>query len=177
VAPTDPAVTALLPAYGTRLDVDAAVRAMLLSPAFAASTGSLVTQPIEYVAGVLRVLGLRVGAAGAGGPTAPAALLKTLTGLGQVPFAPPSVGGWPANTAWLTSASSLARSRFAAAVTNAADLSAVADEPVAGRVDAAAHLLSVPRWSGRTRAALIPAAADPARLLTLALLAPEYVVT
>ncbi|CAI7978502.1 conserved hypothetical protein [Frankia sp. Hr75.2] len=177
VAPADQALTPLLTAYGPGLDTGAALRAMLLAPGFRATAGRLVAPPIDYVVGVLRALRITVPAPGAGGAAAPARLATVLRGLGQVPFAPPSVGGWPAGGAWLTTAASLVRTRFAAAVVDAADISAVADVPAAERVDAVARLLSVPAWSARTRSALSAAAADPPRLVTLALLAPEYLVT
>ncbi|WP_054565567.1 MULTISPECIES: DUF1800 family protein [unclassified Frankia] len=181
VAPGDPAIAGLLAAYGPGLDTGAALRALLLAPGLRATAGQLVVQPVEYVVGVLRALRLTVpepgAATGAAGAAAPSRLIAVLRGLGQVPFIPPSVGGWPAGGAWLTTAASLTRSRFATAVTGLADLSAVADVPPGERVDAAARLLSVPAWSTRTRDALSAARDDPRQLVTLALLAPEYVVT
>ncbi|MBL7631390.1 DUF1800 domain-containing protein, partial [Frankia sp. CN6] len=175
-----PAGPAMLAAYGPALDVGAAARAMLLSPEFRATRGQLVAQPVEYVVTVLRALGLRV-AATAGVDPAPRqgalpqrTVLAALAGLGQTPFSPPSVGGWPANAAWLTTASAQVRARFAAAATGAADLSTIADEPPAARPDAVAHLLSVDGWTARTRTALAGAGGSPARLVTLGLLAPEY---
>jgi len=180
----NPAADAMLTAYGAGLDVGAAVRAMLRSPAFRASRGKLVAQPVEYVVLVLRALGLRVtpsagegsggGAAAGGGALPERAVLATLAGLGQVPFQPPSVGGWPANAAWLTTAATQVRTKFAAAAAAAADLSAIADEPVAGRPDAVAHLLGLDGWTPRTRAAMAAAGGNPARLVTLALVSPEY---
>jgi uncharacterized protein (DUF1800 family) len=193
VGPTDPVLGPLVTAYGSGLDVGAAVRAMLLDPAFLASRGKLVAQPVEYVVGVLRALGLTVaddagaggggggggggGRAGGGGVTSPRALLTVLAGLGQVPFAPPSVGGWPENAAWLTTSSSQVRARFAGAAAAAADLSAIADESAAGRVDAVARLLAVDHWTSRTRDAMASAQGNPARLVTLGLLAPEYLTS
>ncbi|ADP82650.1 protein of unknown function DUF1800 [Pseudofrankia inefficax] len=186
-APTaNPAAAAMLAAYGPTLDVGAAARAMLLSPAFLATRGQLVPQPVEYVVGVLRALGLRVAPAAADGSgrateagAGPGALkqkavLAVLSGLGQIPFDPPSVGGWPSNAAWLTTASTQVRAKFAAAAAAAADLSAIADEPAASRADAVAHLLSVDGWTVRTRTALAATGGNPARLVALALLSPEY---
>jgi uncharacterized protein (DUF1800 family) len=183
---TNPAAAAMVAAYGGGLQVRAAVRAMLLSPAFLASRGQLVAQPVEYVVCVLRALGLRVGptaqttaAAGrqvaAGSGELPAEVVTAvLTGLGQTPFAPPSVGGWPSNAGWLSTASTQVRARFAEAAAQAADLSAVADEPAAARPDAVAHLLALDGWTSRTRTALAAAKGNPARLVTLGVLSPEY---
>ncbi len=66
--------------------------------------------------------------------------------------------------------------KFARYVASHGDISAVADEPVPSRADAAAHLLSVDAWGAQTRVALAQVAQDPKSLMTLALCAPEYVV-
>ena len=42
-------------------------------------------------------------------------------------------------------------------------------------VDAAAEMLTVPGWSATTAAALREAAGDPATVVTLALVSPEFV--
>jgi uncharacterized protein (DUF1800 family) len=146
----------------------ALLRAILAEPEFTAAetrTG-LVKTPIEYVVGALRALRLQPEARH----------VNVLRRLGQVPFAPPSVGGWPANQAWLTTASSLARYQFARDLARRADLSAVADEPPGRRPDAVAHLLGVDGWSPTTAAALAQVAGDPGGLVTIALIAPEYVL-
>ena len=101
-------------------------------------------------------------------------LLGTLNALGQVPFRPPSVGGWPGGIAWLSTAATRERLTFAGAMARKADLDAVAGSR--DRPEAAAHLLGVDAWTDRTLAALKDAAADPVRLVTLALVSPEYLV-
>jgi len=55
-----------------------------------------------------------------------------------------------------------------------ADLDVVAGSE--DRPGAAAYLLGVDAWTDRTLAALRDAAADPVRLVTLALVSPEYLV-
>jgi uncharacterized protein (DUF1800 family) len=95
--------------------------------------------------------------------------------LGQVLFDPPSVGGWPQNEYWLSTASALTRWQLANRLAQAADLSPVADAPVRSRVDAVAELLSLPTWSKATAAALQPAATNPVELVSLALTSPDYV--
>jgi hypothetical protein len=93
-----------------------------------------------------------------------------------VPFAPPSVGGWPANTAWLTTASSQIRYQFARATAMQADLSAIAASARSERPDAVAHLLGVERWSDTSAKALASVSGDPRALVTIALVAPEHVM-
>ncbi len=77
----------------------AMLRALLTDPAFAGTRRQLVKQPVEWAVGAMRQLGCARATAGRRGSSSP---LRSLAGLGQVPFAPPSVGGWPAGAAWLT---------------------------------------------------------------------------
>jgi uncharacterized protein (DUF1800 family) len=99
--------------------------------------------------------------------------------LGQVPLRPPSVGGWPAGTAWLTTSSTQTRIRLATALAGEVDqrvlapLSAGTEDD---RLAALARLLAIDAWTARTTAALRPAAADPRRLLAVGLVSPEYTV-
>jgi len=164
----DPVVTELARGYAGHRDAGLLVRAVLTHPDFTspATRTGLVKTPVEYVAGTLRALRLDPDNQ----------TLGVLRRLGQVPFAPPSVGGWPANAAWLTTASSLERLRFARACAAKADLSAVADEPAGERPAAAAHLLGVDRWGPTSAAALAAAARDPELLVALALVTPEHVL-
>lgn len=161
-------LTRLLDAYGPGRDLGGLIRAILLDPTFrsTAARNALVKQPVEYVVGTLRALRL---------PSGPAAL-NALRSLGQVPLRPPSVGGWPSGTAWLTTSSAQARLAFAQWAVKTADLSALAAHAPAARIDGVARLLSVESWTPRTRTALAAASVDPARLVTLALISPEYVV-
>jgi uncharacterized protein (DUF1800 family) len=168
--PDDPVVRQLAPAFARDLDVSNLLRAVFLHPEFVApaTRTGLVKQPVEYVAGTLRALGQK--------PSAVKGLLAELDALGQEPFQPPDVGGWPQNTYWLNTSFSLSRLRFASAVAQKADVSSLASAPVADRPRAAATLLSVDGWSPTTAAALATAASEPKALLTLALVAPEYVL-
>jgi uncharacterized protein (DUF1800 family) len=190
-------------AYGAKRDLRAAVRAMLLDPAFRdeGNRGSLVKQPVEWVVGAMRVLKVSPDAlAKAGGKDGGkegdkkedgedgakkkeggkqggkgGALLGLLNRLGQVPLMPPNVGGWPEGRAWLTTASTQARTQLATALAAAADLGAVESASGAERPDAIARILGVDKWTDGTREALA-GAGDPRRMVALALVSPEYVV-
>ena len=167
----DPVVRQLAPAFAKDLNVGSLLRTMFLHPEFtapAARTG-LVKQPIEYVAGALRALGLRAGALGNNLP-------QTMESLGQQPFAPPSVGGWPPNGYWLTTSFSLSRLRIASTLAGKAKLDAVSAVPAADRPAAVARLLSVDGWGPATTAGLAQVAGDVKALLTVALVSPEYVL-
>jgi uncharacterized protein (DUF1800 family) len=164
----------LTAAYGPRRDITALLRAIATNPGFRDPAAVLVRQPVEWVVATLRALRLRPSAL----PTpAQRALHAGLTQLGQVPFDPPNVGGWPSGTAWLTTAAAAARLTLAQALTPHADLSTVTSTPRPARVDATAALLGLPTLSDRTRAALDELTADPPRLVELALTSPENVVS
>ncbi len=168
--PPDPAtLDALVAAYGRDHDVTALVRAAVTSPAFRDPASVLVRQPVEWLVGALRALKLPAS-------TVPAAALRAgLTGLGQVPFDPPNVGGWPAGTPWLTTAAALARLKLAQALAAAGDISPVADAAPAQRVEAARALLGLPAFTPRTAAALTPL--PPPQLVAAALASPENSVS
>jgi uncharacterized protein (DUF1800 family) len=171
-APPDPAtLDALVAAYGPTHDVTAMVRAAVESPAFRSASSVLVRQPVEWLVGALRAL--RLPASRVKG----AALTGGLRDLGQTPFFPPDVGGWPAGSPWLSTAAALARVRTARALTAVADLSPVADVPAPGRVDATAALLGLPGFTARTAAALAPLAGKPPDLVAAALASPENTVS
>ena len=162
VPANDPVVADLHPAYARDHDIRSLMRAIFLHPQFLSSQArtGLVKQPVEWAVGALRALGL---------PASNKKLVGALSLLGQVPFRPPNVGGWPQNSAWLTTASSLARLEIATAVAKAADVSKITSP------DAAAHVLST-TWSDTTARVLAGVARDPRQLVTLALVAPEQVM-
>ena len=77
--------------------------------------------------------------------------------LDQVPFRPPSVGGWPSGAQWLTTFSAQTRLRLSeglATKTSKAVLDRLTAAPEAGRADALARLLVVDAWTDRTRKVL-----------------------
>jgi uncharacterized protein (DUF1800 family) len=122
------------------------------------------------VVGTLRALGVTASAA----TTSVRPLVTVLAEMGQVPFDPPSVGGWGQNTYWLSTAAALVRWKFADKVAREGDISLVADSAPPARLEATGELLSVPSWSPTT-ASVLRRAPDPATMVALALVAPEYV--
>jgi len=167
VTPSDAVVGDLAPGFAADLDIGGLVRRMLLHPAFrsaAAKTG-LVKQPVEWLVGAARVLAVPIG---------DTRFVAALRGLGQQPFAPPNVGGWPQNEYWVTTASMLSRLRIAAAMVAAAPESTFSSLTGGDRVAAVAHLLSIDAWSTGTEAALRQAGDDPRLLVTAALVSPEF---
>ncbi len=173
VGPRDPVVADLAPGYAADHNVGRLLAAIFRHPQFtqAKAVQGLVKQPIEYVAGTLRAFGVTPAQVREAAPE----LVGTFSGLGQVPFNPPSVGGWPQNGYWLSASAALARWQFAHAVARRVDISPVTDTARRDRLDTLAALLGVARWSPTTAAALRRAVADPPTLVTLALVSPEYV--
>jgi uncharacterized protein (DUF1800 family) len=164
----------LVAAYGPNQDVTALLRAMAAERAFTDSTSTLVKQPVEWLVGLLRAVG--VAPSNFAVPQRKL-LFAGLQGMGQVPFAPPNVGGWPADVAWLTTSSALTRLKIAELVASKANLSSVATVSAPARVDAMRTLLGVAQWTDRTKAALAKVTGDPRQLLAIAACAPEYVVS
>ncbi len=87
-------------------DLQPALRALFLSPAFWAedNRGTLVKSPVELVVGTLRQLEVE--------PSASLPFAVAVAGMGQTPFAPPNVKGWPGGEVWINSTTLLARKQF-----------------------------------------------------------------
>jgi uncharacterized protein (DUF1800 family) len=96
--------------------IGAVVEAMLRSDVFYSPRAyrAIVKSPVEYVISAIKVLGAQANATtlvlgerprgnGGGG---------ILSDLGQIPFEPPNVAGWPGGSAWLNSSTMLARLNF-----------------------------------------------------------------
>ena len=169
--PGDPTVVALARGFAVDRDVQKLSAALFRHPEFRADatrTG-LVKQPVEWLAGACRALAVD--------PHEPR-LVPLLAALGQVPFVPPSVGGWPAGQAWLTTGAALERLKVARLLVAAAGrgIDPVTRTGAAGRPEAAARLLAVDAWGPATTSALARAADDPATLVALALVAPEHLL-
>jgi uncharacterized protein (DUF1800 family) len=88
----------------TSWNIREAVRTMLLADEFRHADESkgrqVVRQPIELVVHACKALGMTPKDANA---------LAVLTRMGQTPFVPPNVGGWPFGKNWLSPATFLAR--------------------------------------------------------------------
>lgn len=183
VTPDSPIVGEFVPGYAKDLNLTNLLERMLNHREFVSGSAiwGLVKQPVEFVVGTLRVLGLSTAAFSSG-------TLNWLLGqLGQVPFTPPSVGGWGYNDYWQSTGAAAGYIQMAANLASVANLTAIEDangHPDA-QVDAAIKLIGLPTVSDHTRSALLTLAADlrqdsgswPAQqIVALTLLAPEYAV-
>ena len=170
--PSPPALERLLTAYGESRDLKALTAAILTDPEFRGGTATIVTSPVEWVVGLIRTLRVPITQ-----PATIAAAERTLRDLGQQPFYPPDVGGWPYGRAWLSTASAGARFRAASAMVRDGDISAVSDAPRSDRVDAVGYLIGVGAWSDSSAAALRSLVNQPNRLVIAAVNTPEYLTS
>jgi uncharacterized protein (DUF1800 family) len=147
-------------------DSMAMLRALFTDEEFFATAGTLVKQPVEWFVGAMRQLGLRLGIF----PAAMAdQIFRELELMGQLPFAPPSVGGWPAGPVWFTARAAQVRLSLAGRLTEAIRTDRLT-------ADSLADLLAIDRWTDRTYS-ILKTVTDPRQLLTLGLASPEYLVT
>ncbi len=153
-------------------DISAAVTAMANDPAIRDPKNDLVKAPVEWFIAACRALELTPS-----NLKTPGQLFNYLDKLGQVPFNPPNVGGWPAAEAWLSSATAQYRIAFAAWLIKQSALRALNEIPVGSRVLKSADWLGVAEWSPRTQSTLRASLADPAQFALLALCSPEFIVS
>ncbi|WP_406817301.1 DUF1800 domain-containing protein [Mycobacterium sp. M23085] len=170
--PSRAALDRLVSAYGPGRNLRALTRAILTDDEFVRSRAAVVNTPAEWLVGVIRALQV---------PVNDAKRLKmidaTLRTLGQRPFYPPSVGGWPGGQVWLSTASAGTRLRAAIELAHAGDLSGIEDTAPGDRVDAVGYLIGVGSWSDRTVKALQPLVRQPAQLVAAAVNTPEYLTS
>jgi uncharacterized protein (DUF1800 family) len=172
VLPTDPIVTDLAKGFTNGGEISAVMKSIFLHPEFLSKRAKqgLVKQPIEWLVGAMRALGFAQVS-----DVKPQRIISTLSDLNQVPFDPPSVGGWPQNSYWISTATTQARLGIAVAFVRAANLDWLTSAAPQQRFDVLAARLGVDGWASATRTALAKAS-DPKSQLTIALVSPEYVL-
>lgn len=162
----------LVSAYGPDRDLKALTKAVLLDPEFADRTGTVVNAPVEWLIGVVRALKAPLD-----DPTTLEPVVVALTVMGQRPFYPPNVGGWPSGQAWMSTSSISARAWAADTFTKSGDLSTVEQAAPHDRVDAAGYLLGIGAWTDRTAVALKELSDNPRQLVAAAVSTPEYLTS
>lgn len=153
-------------------DIAALVKAIGMHSALDNPNNSMVKSPIDWFVSASRALAITPSQF-----SNPNLIRNYLDLLGQRPFFPPNVGGWPADQAWLSTSSAQYRIQFATLLVREGDLTPISSLAQSKRIDALADWLGIVEWSSRTRMALNGAIKDPARLALLALCSPEYVVS
>ena len=142
---------------------------MLTDDAYAVAAGSLVASPVEWVVGAMRSLHV---------PTDDDTVKKAagaMRALGQLPFFPPNVSGWPSGQAWLPR-----RRRRRGCRRRRSSRGSVTSSRCRSRRPRGAwtswRTSSGSRPSDRTLAELRTHTNDPQRLVAMALVSPENLV-
>jgi len=161
----------MIKAFANR-DIYALMKSLIESSTFSQEQYSMVKSPVEWFIGLCRALSITPSQL-----PSPTKIYSYLEMLSQVPFSPPNVGGWPADEAWLSSASAQFRVSFATHVVAQANLAELTAVSAVQRPAYLADLLGVVEWSTRTSYALRGVRDNPQKLLIIALCSPEYVVS
>ena len=170
--PSQQALDRLVAAYGPGRNLRALTRAILTDSEFTGGRAAVVNTPIEWLVGVMRALRVPIDE-----PAQRKLADATLRALGQRPFYPPSVGGWPHGQVWQSTASAGARLRAATRLARDGDLSSIEGSSPGDRIDAVGYLIGVGAWSARTARALQPLVRQPAQLVAAAVNTPEYLTS
>jgi len=152
-------------------EISSVVAAVAKDSAMKDPKNAMVKSPVDWFISAARALELTPSKL-----TTTAKLKNYLNKLGQLPLYPPSVGGWPAAEAWLSSASTQYRIAFATWLVKQSELRGLMEIPVERRILLSADWLGVAQWSPRTQAALRDSINNPVEFAVLALCSPEYVV-
>lgn len=157
-------------AFASR-DISKTITAVATSDAMSDPQYSLVKSPVEWLVGLCRALRIIPSQL-----AKPEQVISFLDKLGQVPFVPPNVGGWPSGEAWLTAASAQYRLQVAQSLLVHGDITPIKSVTPTLRFSAVSDLLGVANWSLRSERAIRDASGDPTRVLLLAASSPEYIV-
>jgi len=168
VSTSTPAPTHLAAGFADR-NIASLVQVIATDPGMADPVNSQVKSPVEWFVSACRALVLQPSKL-----ASPSTAINYISAMGQLPFDPPNVGGWPYDDAWLTASATQYRLALAGYLVKYGDVSPVS---ISGdRVQAAADWLGVAQWSANTATVLAGVQSDPLLLAQLALCAPEYVV-
>jgi uncharacterized protein (DUF1800 family) len=170
--PTPQALDRLVTAYGPQRNLRALTHAVLTDDEFVGSRAAIVNTPVEWLVGVVRTLGVSVDT-----PARLEMVNYTLYALGQRPFHPPNVGGWPHGRVWMSTASADVRMSAASQLARGGDLSSIEQASAHDRIDAVGYLIGVGAWSDRTVTALKPLTRNPVQLVAAAVNTPEYLTS
>ena len=128
--------------------------------------------PLEWFVGICRALKITPSVM-----QNRAQVINYLDKLGQVPFLPPNVGGWPFDSAWINLSTSQYRVAFASYLVEQGDLTPITGLFGLQMQNALQNWLGIPELSMRTKAVIRNQANTSKQILISALCAPEYVVS
>ncbi|MCU1642178.1 MAG: hypothetical protein JWN03_2453 [Nocardia sp.] len=149
------------------LEIRPLVQAILGHPSFMAAVRTRPRYPVEWVTAALAVCGIDDAALA----------FDTMRQLGQAPFYPPNVAGWPPGMRWLAPGEAVARAALAVEARAIAEIAGAAD-PVAAVLARAGIYDATPATvtAARDLAFALRRDSQPAAaaLLALMLTAPEF---
>lgn len=161
VTPTpDDAYVARLATHfrNSRYDLKTLMRDVLASPEFTAASSyrGLIKTPTEFMVNAVKALGDK---------TLSRVAVQSGSGMGQMLFDPPSVGGWPQNESWISSNTMLARANFVTTV-----LGTLKNVPPA----ATAHVAHLDGVLSAQTLKLLNDASDDRRRWSIVFASPEF---
>ena len=171
--PTDDELRALTNTLTGSLNMQVLAAAFVNQTANDLAARPLAKSPVPWLVGVLRSLNLSVGRFD---DDEQKRVIRQLYAMGQVPFVPPSVAGWPLGSTWFTSTSAQARLNLSLRLMRHAKLGWLAKTKPVHRADVLANHLGVPEWSARTADVLTAKHNSAADAYVLAVNAPDYLV-
>ena len=171
--PTDAELRTLTNALTGSLNMQMLAAAFVNQMATDLAPRPLAKSPVPWLVGVLRALELRVGSFD---EAEQKRVIRQLYAMGQVPFVPPSVAGWPLGSSWFTSTSAQARLNLSLRLMRHAKLEWLTKTKPVHRPQVLADHLGVPEWSPRTTAVLSAKQNSAADAFVLAINAPDYLV-
>ncbi|GAB2556440.1 DUF1800 domain-containing protein [Nocardia heshunensis] len=150
-----------------RLEIRPLVEAILRDPSFMAAVYARPRYPVEWVTAAFAVFGINDAVKA----------FELMTALGQSPFYPPNVAGWPPGDRWITPGTVVARAGLAVEAP-VLDEIAGAHDPVAAVFRRAAIYDPTPRTRTAATDLAFELRREPQRaaaaLLALAITAPEF---
>lgn len=169
---TDVALAPYRVTFGATQDIAELVRNMLNAIAVTDEALPHAKSPVDWLVSSMRALGTRPLALSDKVQTG---ILSDITAMGQLPFFPPNVSGWPSGRAWFTATSTQARMQCTQRLVTEAP-KWIAKATPKQRPTLLADHLGVPAWTAPTQQALVDPLVSAKDAVIIALNSPDYLV-
>ena len=172
ITPNDPIAASLAKNFSpATTPISQLLTDIVTSPAFSSpqTLTGLTKEPFEYLIGAITALKIDPSS------IAPRKVVVALRNLGQIPFLPPNVGGWPENRYFVSTSTTSSRLAVINFLLRYGDISAVEKASPSTRVETVSSLLNMAPLSQPTLSLLSQRSSDPQALVAAALAAPEYI--
>ncbi len=172
ISPNDPIAISLAERYSpTTTPISQLLTDIVSSSAFSSpqTLTGLTKQPFEYLIGALTALKIDPST------LPPRKVVIALRSLGQVPFLPPNVGGWPENRYFVSTSTTSSRLALIQYLLQRGDISPIEEASPSTRVETVAYHFNLAPLSQPTLELLNQRINNPYGLVAGALAAPEYI--